>query len=152
MCSIPTIPTCPPTKRGSCASVTSFKHKVQARRAERDHTLSLTPAQRYVLRELRLVYGNVEDAALQRQITLLEAGFRQPNPRPAVQKELKRIRDEGVTEMALVDALSHVYSAYGLDAASPSPTAAQARDETPAQVVCSEAGTPQTPITPAHTP
>jgi hypothetical protein len=119
-----------------------FQREVQARRAERDHTLSLTPAQRYVLRELRLVYGNVEDAALQRQISLLEAEFRQPNPRPAVRKELKRIRDEGLTEMALVDALSRVYSAYGLDAASPSPTAAQARDETPAQVVCSEAGTP----------
>ena len=140
MCSIPTIPTCPPTKRGSCASVTSFKHKVQARRAERDHTLSLTPAQRYVLRELRLVYSNVEDEDLQRQISLLEAAFRQPNPRPAVRNELNRIRREGLTEMALVDALSRVYYLYGLDAAPPAHTAAQARDEKPAQVVCSEAG------------
>ena len=31
-----------------------FDHEVQARRAEREHTLSLTRAQRYVLRELRL--------------------------------------------------------------------------------------------------
>jgi hypothetical protein len=117
-----------------------FKREVQARRAERDHTLSLTRAQRYVSRELRLVYGNVEDEDLQRQISLLEAAFRQPNPRPAVRNELNRIRREGLTEMALVDALSHVYAAYGLDAAPPSHTAAGERDEKPAQVVCSEAG------------
>jgi len=117
-----------------------FKREVQARRAERIHTLSLTHAQRYVLRELRLVYGNVEDEDLQRQISLLEAAFRQPNPRPAVRNELNRIRREGLTEMALVDALSRVYYLYGLDAAPPSHTAAQERDEKPAQVVCSEAG------------
>ena len=84
------------------------------------------------------MYGNAEDEDLQRQISLLEAAFRQPNPRPAVRNALNRIRREGLTEMALVDALSQVYSAYGLDAAPPSRTAAGERDEKPAQVVCSE--------------
>ena len=53
---------------------------------------------------------------------------------------MNRIRREGLTEMALVEALSHVYSSYRLDAAPPSHTAAGERDEKPAQVMCSEAG------------
>jgi hypothetical protein len=118
----------------------SFEREVQARRAERVHTLSLTRAQRYVLRELRLSYNAAEDEDLRGQIGVLEAAFRRPNPRPAVRGELNRVRREGLTGMALVDALSRVYHLYGLDVAPPSRREAVNENEDLARVVCSEAG------------
>jgi superfamily II DNA/RNA helicase len=96
-----------------------FDREVQARRAEREHTLSLTRAQRYVLRELRLLYDNARDDDLRRQIAVLEAAFRRPNPRPAVRNELNRIRREGISGEGLLDVLSRVYHLYGLDSAEP---------------------------------
>jgi len=83
-----------------------FDSEVQARRAEREHTLPLTKAQRYVLRELRILYDSCEDDDLRSQIALLEAAFRQPNPKPAVRTELNRIRREGLTGLALLETLS----------------------------------------------
>jgi len=116
-----------------------FDQEVQARRAEREHTLSLTKSQRYVLRELRLLYDQVKDEDLRRQIAVLEAAFRQPNPRPAVRSELNRIRHEGLTGTALLDVLSKAYHLYGLEAAHlQEEIAGEENDELP-RIVCSEA-------------
>jgi len=94
-----------------------FEEEVQARRAEREHTVSLTRAQRYVVRELRLLYGQAQDDDLRGQITVLEAVFRQPSPRPAVRNELNRLQRERLTGIPLLEALSQVYHLYGLEAA-----------------------------------
>ena len=115
-----------------------FDAEVQARRAERDHTLALSKAQRYVLRELRSLYGETEDGDVRGQIAVLEAAFRQPNPRPVVQRFLNGIRREGLMGMALFHALSGAYRAYGLSAAPrQEEECAEENDELP-RVVCSE--------------
>ncbi len=115
-----------------------FESEVEARRAERGHTVSLTRAQRYVRRELRLAYSQVADEDMQAQINLLEAAFTQPNPRPAVRNELNRIKREGLTGMTLVDALGRVYHLYALDVAATSPESAMDENEALTRVVCSE--------------
>ena len=116
-----------------------FDRKVQARRAEREHTLSLTSAQRYVLRELRLLYDGARDEDLRQQIALLEAAFRQSNPRPAVRNELNRIRREGIAGEDLLDLLTRVYRLYGLDKAGPRQEVSEDENDALARIVCSEA-------------
>ena len=56
-----------------------FAEEVKHRQAERDHTLSLTHGQRYVLRELRILFGATEDEELKAQINVLEKAFRAPH-------------------------------------------------------------------------
>ena len=116
-----------------------FDREVQARRAERDHTLPLTRAQRYVLRELRLLYDGAQDEDLRRQIAVLEAAFRQPNPRPAVRNELNRVRREGISGEALLDVLTGVYHLYGLDEVRSQRKVSEDENDALARIVCSEA-------------
>ena len=116
-----------------------FDREVRARRAEREHTLSLTRAQRYVLRELRLLYGAAQDEDLRQQIAVLEAAFRQPNPRPAVRNELNRIRREGIAGDGLLDMLSQVYHLYSLDEAHPQQQVSEDENDALPRLVCSEA-------------
>lgn len=116
-----------------------FDREVQARRAEREHTVALTKGQQYVRRELQLIHASTEEDDLRRQIQLLEAAFARPNPRPAVRSELNRIRRDALTGAALLVALTRVYSIYGLGAEINQPeTTADENDELP-RVVCSEA-------------
>ncbi|HHH41555.1 MAG TPA: helicase, partial [Chloroflexi bacterium] len=116
-----------------------FEREVEARRAEREHTLPLTQAQRYVLRELRLLYDGTDDEDLRRQIGVLEAAFRRPNPLPAVRSELNRIRREGLKGMALLEALSQVYHLHGLQAARREEAHAGEENDDLPRIVCSEA-------------
>jgi len=116
-----------------------FDREVEARRAERRHTLSLTHGQRYVLRELRMLYDGAENEDLRAQTATLEAAFRRPNPRPAVRSELNRLRREGVTAMALLHALTQVYHVYGLDKAQPREGTPKVSDGDLPRIVCSEA-------------
>ena len=115
-----------------------FDREVQARQAEREHTLSLTRAQRYVLGQLRLLYDDAADDDLRSQIAVLEATFRQPDPRPAVRGELNRIQREKLTRMGLLDALSRVYHLYGLDIAQPRRGTGGEGNEGLSRIVCSE--------------
>jgi hypothetical protein len=60
-----------------------FVEEVKARQAEREHTLSLTQGQRYVLRELRVLFGATEDEDEKGQLNILEKAFRGPTPPPS---------------------------------------------------------------------
>ncbi|GAG17902.1 unnamed protein product, partial [marine sediment metagenome] len=53
-----------------------FEEEFKHRQAEREHTLSLTQGQRYVLRELRVLFNTTEDENLKAQILILERAFR----------------------------------------------------------------------------
>ncbi len=53
-----------------------FAEEVKHREAERKHTLSLTLGQRYVLRELRIHFGAINDEETKGQINLMEQVFR----------------------------------------------------------------------------
>ncbi len=72
-----------------------FVAEVQQLEAEREHTVSLTQGQRYVLRELRVLFGALDDD-VKAQINILEKAFREPVT-IAVNRELNRIRRNGIT-------------------------------------------------------
>ncbi len=116
-----------------------FDREVEARRAEQQHTVSLTRAQQYVRRELRLLYSQTEDEELRQQIAALEAAFRQPGPLPAVRSELNRIKREGLSGEPLLEALTSLYHLHGLDVMSTQDDAADEGDEEMPLIVCSEA-------------
>jgi hypothetical protein len=113
-----------------------FADEVQHRQAERDHTVSLSHGQRYVLRELRLAFGNTNDEDTRGQITILERAFRGPST-SAVKAALNRLRKTGMTGDALVKALGSVYYRHNmkdwLDSQS------RNREDETVRVICSEA-------------
>ena len=86
-----------------------FKH----RQAEREHTLSLTQGQRYVLRELRVMFSTTEDENLKAQINILEKAFRGPVTM-AVNKELNRVRRNGIMGQNLFEVLRDIYSQHNM--------------------------------------
>ncbi len=115
-----------------------FDQEVQARQAERERAPHLTQAQSYVLQELRRVYEQAQEEDLRRQITVLEAAFRQPNPRPSVRSELNRLRREKISGMALVETLSNIFHLYGLEELLTRQEGKRKADEAQPRIVCSE--------------
>lgn len=88
-----------------------FDSQAKRRRASQQHSLSLTQAQRYVLRELRAFHASPEakqSEDLARQAAVLEEAFQNPVS-VAIHKHLNRLRRNGVTGRALVNDLTEVY-------------------------------------------
>jgi superfamily II DNA/RNA helicase/HKD family nuclease len=116
-----------------------FDEEVTARQAEREHTTSLTRAQAYLRRELRVLYDQAaDDDDLRRQIETLERIFTQPIARPAVRGEINRIRREELRGLPLLEALSQVHSLYRLEELRPAEAAAIEQNETLTRIICSE--------------
>lgn len=93
--------------------LSQFKEEVKHREAEREHTLSLSHGQRYVIRELRVLFGVVDDEDIKGRINLLEKTFRGAVPK-AVDKELNKIRRNGITGHNLVKLLGDIYNQYSM--------------------------------------
>ena len=114
-----------------------FTEEVKHRQAEREHTLSLTHGQRYVLRELRVLFGTTIDEDLKAQINILEKAFRGPVT-TAVNRELNRIRRNGITGQNLLKTLNDLYHHHNmkdwLDRRS-----LQLEEQPIPKIVCSEA-------------
>lgn len=81
--------------------------------AEREHALSLTQGQRYVLREIRIIFGATTDEDVRAQINILEKAFRGPVT-TAINRELNLLRRNGVTGQDLLKALVHLYHQHNL--------------------------------------
>jgi hypothetical protein len=90
-----------------------FDEEVRLRQAQQRHSVSLTQAQRYLLRELRVLYGTLKDDEERSDVQALEEAFRQPLS-AGVQKEANRLRRTGVTGAALRDELRRIYFRYNL--------------------------------------
>jgi hypothetical protein len=90
-----------------------FAEEVKHRQAERQFSPSLTQGQRYVLRELRVLFNATEDEDIKAQINILEAAFRGTMTR-ALAQELNRIRRNGITGQALVKNLSELYYQHNM--------------------------------------
>jgi len=90
-----------------------FAEEVKHRQAEREHTLSLTQGQRYVLRELRVLFGVITDEDIKAQINILEKAFRRPMT-VAINRELNRLRRNGITGQALLKALANLYHQHNM--------------------------------------
>lgn len=114
-----------------------FTEEVKHRQAEREHTLSLTHGQRYVLRELRVLFGTTTDEDLKAQINILEKAFRGPVT-TALNRELNRIRCNGITGQNLLKTLIDLYHHHNmkewLDRRS-----LQLEEQPIPKIVCSEA-------------
>ncbi|MDI6783012.1 MAG: C-terminal helicase domain-containing protein, partial [bacterium] len=90
-----------------------FDEEVRLREAEKDQTIRLTQAQRYVIRELRLQFRKTQDVDEQDRINQLDKIFRL-SLYPAVMKELNGLRRLGVTGEHLIKRLSDIFFQYNL--------------------------------------
>jgi hypothetical protein len=90
-----------------------FAEEVKHREAERKFSPSLTQGQRYVLRELRILFNATDDDDLKAQMNILEAAFRGTMTR-ALAQELNRIRRNGITGQALIKNLSELYYQHNM--------------------------------------
>jgi hypothetical protein len=91
-----------------------FAEEVKHREAEREHTMSLTHGQRYVLRELRILFGGTEDEDVKAQINVLERAFRAQNLTSAVKKELNLIRRNNMVGEHLLKELVRIYQQHNI--------------------------------------
>jgi len=113
-----------------------FKEDVKHRRAERVQTISLTRAQRYVLRELGVLYKQSDDETKAR-INILERAFRM-SPSPAVNKKLNFLRRNGVVGESLLRSLVEIYREHSLHERFEQKDIFTETEEIP-RIVCSEA-------------
>jgi len=90
-----------------------FAEEVKHRQAERQFSPSLTQGQRYVLRELRVMFNVLEDEDIKAQINILEAAFRGTMTR-ALAQELNRIRRNGIVGETLLKNLSELYYQHNM--------------------------------------
>jgi superfamily II DNA or RNA helicase len=90
-----------------------FAEEVRCRESERQFSASLTHGQRYVVREMRILFNNTEDADIKAQINILEAAFRKSLTR-VLKKELNRLRINGVSGQALLKNLSELYHQHNM--------------------------------------
>jgi len=90
-----------------------FAEEVKHRQAEREHTLSLTQGQRYILRELRELFRLVTDEDEKAQVNLLEKAFRGPIT-TAINRELNFLRKNSVKNRALLKSLGQIYFQHNM--------------------------------------
>jgi superfamily II DNA/RNA helicase len=90
-----------------------FAEEVKHRQAEREHTLSLSQGQRYILREIRILFGTTTEEDLREQINILEKAFRGPIT-IVIRRELNRMRRNGMTGMDLLRALTDLYHQHNM--------------------------------------
>jgi superfamily II DNA/RNA helicase len=115
----------------------AFDDEVKNRASERQHTLSLTMGQRYVMRELSVLFRVSEDEDQKGQITVLEKAFRNPLTK-ALQRELNQLRRNGVTGDALLKGLVKLYNQHNLREWLDRMASKPEDDDYP-RIVCSEA-------------
>ncbi len=113
-----------------------FAEEARHRQTQIAHGLSLSLAQQYVLRELRVLFAAVKDDELRSQVNILEHAFRAPL-NAAVRRELNLLRRNGATGGALLRCLIDIYHQHNLsrmlEAKSPSP-----KDPGVSRIICSE--------------
>jgi hypothetical protein len=113
-----------------------FVEEVKHRQAEKEHTLSLTHGQRYVIRELRVLFGLKDDEDVKSQINILEKTFRGPITN-AINRELNLLRKNEVTGEALLKSLARIYHQHNLRELS-NRIRRQLEEQPIPKIVCSE--------------
>lgn len=113
-----------------------FAEEAKHRQAEREHTLSLTHGQKYVLRELRILFSTTDDEDTKGQINVLESAFR-ASITTALARELNLLRRNSVVGTNLLKSLAHLYHTHNMSRMADR----RARDSeaTIPRVICSEA-------------
>lgn len=114
-----------------------FTEEVKLRRAEREHTLSLTHGQRYVLRELRVFFAATDDGDIKGQINILEKALRGPIT-VGLNRELNVLRKNSLTGQDLFRNLVRLYHDHNLRDWVDR-RASQLNDQEVPRIICSEA-------------
>jgi len=114
-----------------------FSEEAKHRQAEREHTLSLTHGQRYVLRKLRVLFGVTTDEDAKAQINILEKAFRGPIT-TAVNREPNPLRRNSVTGEDLLKNLARLYHQHDMRDWMDRP-GLRFGDQPIPKIVCSEA-------------
>jgi superfamily II DNA/RNA helicase len=113
-----------------------FVEEVKSRQSQKDHTLSLSHGQRYVLKELRIYFSATDDEDEKAKINLLEGAFRQTGLTRAMRDELNKLRRNNVIGQNLYKSLSTIYLRHNLRDAQ---GGLRNEAETPIpRIVCSE--------------
>jgi superfamily II DNA/RNA helicase len=113
-----------------------FAEEVKHRQAEREHTLSLTQGQRYVLRELREIFKLANDEDEKAQVNLLEKAFRGPIT-TAINRELNLLRKNSVRSRDLLKILVQIYFQHNMQDWVDNRSRRLEDDEVP-RLICSE--------------
>ena len=115
-----------------------FTQEIRHRQTERRHRLSLTLAQRYVLRELQFIFKEERDEDLQEGINKMEQAFR-GSISDALNRELNLLRRNGVTGAALLRNLSHLYRQHNMRERNTRQQGIQTENEDLPKIICSAA-------------
>ncbi len=115
----------------------TFAEEVKHREAEKTYTLTLSHGQRYVLRELRILFEATEEEDVKRNVNVLEKVFR-GSVTGAVKGELNQFRRHGVTGENLLKSLIRVYDQHNLKDVS-ARRSLEPEDRPIPRIICSEA-------------
>jgi superfamily II DNA or RNA helicase len=114
-----------------------FSREVESRKAETAQKPSLPRSQKYILSQLRIIYGLTSDKEIHRRIELLERAFSQMLPRVVV-AQLEQLRKQNPNDDALLTTLFEIYDRYNLNLSKAIEKGATDKSELPI-LVCSEA-------------
>ncbi len=114
-----------------------FTEEAKHRQSQMEYSTSLTPSQRYVLRELRTIFSATEDENIKAQINLFEMSFRL-YPTQAVRKELNLIRRNGIVGDNLLRQLQEIYFRHRLEDRLNHTEKTISKEDIP-RIICSEA-------------
>jgi hypothetical protein len=119
--------------------------RIDRRHPQRDRRRSLTvifmlttlstTAQRFVQRELRVLFAQTSDGDLKAQINVLDAAFRRPLTK-TLNSEPNAIKRADIRGLQLAQELIHLYTRYALD--QQRTQSSQAEHEDLPVIVCSE--------------
>jgi superfamily II DNA or RNA helicase len=115
-----------------------FAEDAKHRRAELEHTASLTHGQRYVLRELGVLFRTAEDEELKAQINILEKAFRSTRLSNAIKREINLCRRNAIAGGNLVRELGRIYLQHNMREAIDRQRL-EADDRPVPQIICREA-------------
>jgi superfamily II DNA/RNA helicase len=90
-----------------------FTQIVKHRHSEKEYRSSLTQAQKYILKELGLLFKITNNEDIRKQINILEQAFRQPLT-TVLKRELNRLKRESFTGEILFQELKKLYTNHAL--------------------------------------
>jgi len=115
-----------------------FDEEVKLRKSEREHSLSLTLGQKYLIRELKSIFTTTDDDDVKERVNLFNEAFRR-SINPAINKELNRIRKNSLTGDALMVALRDVYLQHNMKEWNDNQSRKETEQSEYPRIVCSEA-------------
>ncbi|MBM3331903.1 helicase [candidate division WOR-3 bacterium] len=114
-----------------------FAEEVKQREAEKRYSVSLSHAQKYVQREIRVMFNATEDEDAKARLNLLEQAFCAGSLTSALRRELNKLRRNGVAGAHLEHSLRELYEQHGLGRRDRSEVPKMPIQTIP-RVVCSE--------------